>query len=78
MALGLPLEVAGRMGSVAATYAVEQHGSQEHRYTAAEFVDRFETAFPEHGGVLSAEWLRCSVDQNLAERRLSGEAVKGD
>ena len=26
LALGLPLEIAGRMGSVAATYAVERHG----------------------------------------------------
>ena len=42
--MGLPLEIAGRMGSVAATYAVERHGSQEHAYTPAEFVDRFETA----------------------------------
>ena len=45
LALGLPLEIAGRMGSVAATYAVEQHGSQEHTYTPAEFVDRFRCGF---------------------------------
>jgi adenosine kinase len=78
LALGLSLEIAGRMGSVAAAYAVERHGSQEHAYTPAEFVDRFEAAFPEYGGALSVEWLRCSVDGDLAERRLSNMAVKGD
>jgi hypothetical protein len=78
MALGLPLEIAGRMGSVAATYAVEQHGSQEHTYTPAEFVDRFEAAYPEYCGALRVEWLRCSVDRDVAERRLSKLAVKGD
>jgi adenosine kinase len=78
LALGLPLEIAGRMGSVAATYAVEQHGSQEHSYTPAEFVDRFEVAFPEYGGALNVEWLRCSVDRDLAEGRLSSLAVRGD
>jgi adenosine kinase len=78
LALGLPLEIAGRMGSVAATYAVEQHGSQEHAYNPAEFVDRFDAAFPEYGGALRAEWLRCSVDRDLAESRLSSLAVKGD
>jgi adenosine kinase len=78
LALGLPLEIAGRMGSMAATYAVEQHGSQEHTYTPDEFVDRFAAAFPEYAGALSVEWLRCSVDRDLAERRLSSQAVRGD
>lgn len=78
LALGLPLEIAGRMGSVAATYAVEQHGSQEHQYTPAEFVDRFELAFPEYAGALEVEWLRCCVDPVLAERRLSSQPVRGD
>ena len=57
LALGLPLEIAGRMGSLAATYAVERHGSQEHTYTPAEFVDRFESAFPEYAGAVRVEWL---------------------
>ena len=74
LALGLPLEIAGRMGSVAATYAVERHGSQEHTYTPAEFVDRFETAFPEYAGAVRVEWLRCPVDRDLAEGRLSSHA----
>ena len=78
LALGLPLEIAGRMGSVAATYAVERHGSQEHTYTPAEFVDRFEAAFPEYAGAVRVEWLCCPVDRDLAESRLSGHAVRGD
>src|SRR5215212_8943719 len=77
LALGLPLEFAGRIGSVAATYAVEQHGSQEHTYTPAQFVDRFEAAFPEYVGELKVEWLHCSVDRDLAERRLSSQVVRG-
>ncbi|MGI9254366.1 MAG: carbohydrate kinase family protein, partial [Thermomicrobiales bacterium] len=32
--LELPLEVAGRMGALAATYAIERYGTQEHRYDA--------------------------------------------
>jgi adenosine kinase len=76
--LGLPLEIAGRMGSVAATYAVERHGSQEHTYTPSEFVDRFETAFPEYAGAIEGEWLMCPVDRDLAESRLSPYAVRGD
>jgi adenosine kinase len=78
LALGLPLEIAGRMGSVAATYAVERHGSQEHAYTPTEFVDRFGTAFPEYAGAISVEWLRCPVARDLAERRFPSHAVRGD
>jgi adenosine kinase len=78
LGLGLPLEVAGRMGSLAATYAVERHGSQEHTYTPAEFVDRFESAFPEYAGAIRVEWLCCAVDRDLAERRLSSQPVRGD
>ncbi len=78
LALGLPLEIAGRMGSLAATYAVERHGSQEHTYTPAEFVDRFGRAFPEYAGAVSVEWLQGPVDPDLAERRLSRHAVRGD
>jgi adenosine kinase len=78
LGLGLPLEIAGRIGSVAATYAVERHGSQEHTYTPAEFVDRFETAFPEYAGAIKVAWLQCPVDRGLAERRLSSHAIRGD
>jgi len=76
--LGLPLEIAGRMGSVAATYAVEQHGSQVHMYTPSEFVDRFDAAFPACAGAVRVDWLSCPVDRDLAENRLSGHMVRGD
>lgn len=41
MQLGLPWPIAGRMGALAATYVLEQLGTQNHQYTPAEFVARF-------------------------------------
>lgn len=77
LALGLPLEVAGRLGSLAATYAVERHGTQEHSYTAEAFVARFDGAFPEYAGALSAEWLRQPVGRDRAMERLRDVAARG-
>jgi adenosine kinase len=45
MALGLPYEVAARLGSVAATYALEHLGGQSHAYTWDEFKRRYEQHF---------------------------------
>ena len=45
MALGLPWEVIGRMASLAATYVLENHGPQNHRYTREEFIQRYRTHF---------------------------------
>jgi len=45
----LPWEVTGRMGALAATYALEQPGSQSHHYTLAEFVARFRRFFEDEG-----------------------------
>jgi adenosine kinase len=42
---GLALEEAGRVASLAATYAVEQIGTIEHGYTRAEFSGRYLDAF---------------------------------
>ncbi len=56
--LGLDLPISGRLGSLAATYAIEQHGTQEHTYRADEFVARFDVAFPEFAGALNAEMVR--------------------
>ena len=42
---GLDLEAAGRVASLAATYAVEQIGTVEHTYTFAEFSQRYREAF---------------------------------
>jgi adenosine kinase len=42
---GLDLEGAGRMAALAATYAVEQHGPQAHRFTVAEYRARHRQVF---------------------------------
>ncbi len=42
---GLELGAAGRVGSLAATYAVEHVGTIEHEYTRAEFAVRYQDAF---------------------------------
>src|SRR5437660_4793558 len=41
LALGLPYEVCARLGSVAATYALEHLGGESHAYTWAEFRERY-------------------------------------
>lgn len=51
--LGLPWETAGRMGSLAATYVLEQIGTQNHHYTPAEFIARYRQHFDD-GGALDA------------------------
>ncbi len=51
--LGLPWEIAGRMGSLAAAYVLEQLGTQSHRFTPAEFVARYRQHFDD-GGALNA------------------------
>ena len=38
---GLSMPVVGRIASMTACYAIEQHGTQEHSYTQAEFVARY-------------------------------------
>ena len=45
MALGVPYETAARIGSVAATYALEHLGGQSHSYTWKEFASRYEEHF---------------------------------
>lgn len=52
---GKDLEVAGRIASQAATYAVEHHGAQEHAYTPEAFVARFRESFPEYAENLTVE-----------------------
>ena len=43
--MGLPYEAAARIGSVAATYALEHLGGQSHAYTWPEFQKRYEAHF---------------------------------
>jgi len=38
---GLPIEVCGRMGNLAAVYTVEKYGTQTHYYTISQFCSRY-------------------------------------
>lgn len=40
-------ELTGRLGSLAATYVLEEHGTQNHRYGLSEFIERFQQEFGE-------------------------------
>jgi adenosine kinase len=53
LALGLSWDLAGRIGSIAAAYALEQPGPQSHRYSMADFLSRFEAHFG-HSAELAA------------------------
>ncbi|MGI8477406.1 MAG: carbohydrate kinase family protein [Thermomicrobiales bacterium] len=55
--LGKELAVVGRIAGLAAVHAVEHHGPQEHAYTAAEFVARFDESYPDHAGAVTVEEL---------------------
>lgn len=45
MVHSLPLVACGRLGAVAAVYAIEHKGMQEHFYTWPEFVGRYQTTY---------------------------------
>jgi adenosine kinase len=47
--LGMDLQTCGQMGSLAATYCLEQSGTQNHSYTPAEFISRYRTHFNDDG-----------------------------
>jgi adenosine kinase len=49
VAIGVDFETCGRLGSVAATYALEHLGGQSHRFTWPEFLRRYQ----QHFGALS-------------------------
>ena len=51
LALGLSWDLVGRMGALAATYALEQPGPQSHCYTLPEFVARFREHFDDEGAL---------------------------
>jgi adenosine kinase len=42
---GFDLQTSGQMGSIAASFAVEHIGTQEHEYNKTEFIQRYTTAF---------------------------------
>ncbi len=49
--LGLPMEICGRMGALAATYVLEHLGTQNHHYTPADFVSRYRNHFDDNGAL---------------------------
>jgi adenosine kinase len=49
--LGLPWEVVGRMGALAATYVLEQIGTQNHHYTPEDFIARYRQHFDDGGAL---------------------------
>jgi adenosine kinase len=61
---GWDLPVAGRVASLAATYAIEHHGPQEHQYTPAEFVARFERAYPDFAGQITPDHFSQPVERS--------------
>jgi adenosine kinase len=48
---GYPLKLAGEMGALSATYALEYVGTQSHTFTPAEFVARFRDHFDDEGAL---------------------------
>jgi adenosine kinase len=46
---GWPWEVCGRMGALAASYCLENHGPQNHAYSRSEFVARYRAHFDDEG-----------------------------
>src|SRR5574341_53135 len=53
LAADWPWEISGRVGALAATYVLEQVGTQNHTYTRPEFVARFRQHFDD-GGLLDS------------------------
>ncbi len=49
LGLGLPWDTIGRVAALAATYVIENHGPQNHRYTREEFMQRYRTQFGNGG-----------------------------
>jgi adenosine kinase len=49
--LDLDWQTCGQMGSMAATYCLEQRGTMTHSYTPAEFVARYRTCFHDGGAL---------------------------
>ncbi len=49
MSHNLPFKLAGELGAVCATYALEQVGTQSHHFTVAQLIERFRTHFEDDG-----------------------------
>lgn len=59
--MGLDLPAVGRLAAQSAVYAIEYHGTQEHRYDAEGFVRRFDQSFPDFAGRVRVDDLRAVV-----------------
>jgi adenosine kinase len=51
MLYGAPWDVTGRMAALAATYALEENGTQNHRYCVRDFAERYQRVFGDAGEV---------------------------
>jgi adenosine kinase len=49
--LGFDWQTCGQMGSLAATYCLEKRGTQNHRYSRVEFVQRYRKHFNDKGAL---------------------------
>jgi len=49
--LGFDLQTSGQMGALAATYCLEQKGTQNHYYTISDFVKRYRVHFNDQGAL---------------------------
>jgi adenosine kinase len=45
--LGRDIETSAKMGAVAASFAIEKYGTQEHHYTYEDFIERYKSNFGE-------------------------------
>jgi len=50
-AADLPLDLCGRVGALAATYCLENVGTQNHNYTVSEFLNRFRYNYDDEGAL---------------------------
>jgi adenosine kinase len=48
---GFPIELCGKMGALAATYCLEQRGTQNHHFTKSDFIQRFREHFDDQGAL---------------------------
>lgn len=55
--LGKDLPIVGRIAALTSTHAIEFHGPQEHSFTHQSFVERFDDAFPDVAGAITADEL---------------------
>jgi adenosine kinase len=55
--LGLPWDIAGRIGALASAYVLEEEGTQNHSYTVSQFIQRYRRHFDDDGALdlLNAE-----------------------